>query len=219
MKIADRLKCLTMLWFICRPFGFCQKVQFGVPEGEFWNNQVGEWHVDMSNWHVKLDDMFLVYYLMKWRFERNPEAIFSLPNLHKVMSGVKVEQNENGTLYKYQVITLQYYEHEKESIHRNTTKHIDMILEALTEWFSASSKENNHGGDKSSTANAVDSILHDFCQVLDSQKWIVPEGMTITLEAMDLGENIESLSKIFDHFTQMFKKISLAITIETIIDE
>ena len=55
--------------------------------------------------------------------------------------------------------------------------------------------------------------------MLDSQKWIVPEGMTITLEAMDLGENIESLSKIFDHFTQMFKKISLAITIETIIDE
>ena len=102
MKIADRLKCLTMLWFICRPFGFCQKVQFGVPEGEFWNNQVGEWHVDMSNWHVKLDDMFLVYYLMKWRFERNPEAIFSLPNLHKVMLGVKVEQNENGTFYKYQ---------------------------------------------------------------------------------------------------------------------
>ena len=43
--------------------------------------------------------------------------------------------------------------------------------------------------------------------------------MTITLEAMVLGENIESLSKIFDHFTQMFKKISPAITIETIIDE
>ena len=44
--------------------------------------------------------------------------------------------------------------------------------------------------------------------------------MAITLEAMDavLEKNIESLSKIFDHFTQMFKKISLAITIETIID-
>ena len=132
------------------------------------------------------------------------KEIFSLPNLHKVMSGVKVEQNENGTIYKYQVITLQYYEHEKESIQRNTTKYIDMILEALTEWFSALSEENNHGGDKSSTANAGDSILHDFCRVLDSRKWIVPEGMTITLEAMDVGENIESLSKIFDHFTQMF---------------
>ena len=57
--------------------------------------------------------------------------------------------------------------------------------------------------------------------MLDSRKWIVPEGMAKTLEAMDavLEKNIESLSKIFDHFTQMFKKISPAITIETIIDE
>ena len=60
-----------------------------------------------------------------------------------------------------------------------------------------------------------------FCRVLDSRKWIVPEGMAITLEAMDavLEKNIESLSKVFDHFTQIFKKISPAITIETIIDE
>ena len=75
----------------------------------------------------ELDGMLFAYYFMKRRFERNPEAIFSLPNLHKVMSGVKVEQNENGTLYKYQDITLQYYEREKDSIRRNTTKYIDMI--------------------------------------------------------------------------------------------
>ena len=44
--------------------------------------------------------------------------------------------------------------------------------------------------------------------------------MEITLEAMDavLEKNIESLSTIFDHITQMFKKVSPAITIETIID-
>ena len=45
--------------------------------------------------------------------------------------------------------------------------------------------------------------------------------MVITLEAMDavLEKTIESLSKIFDHFTQIFKRTSPAITIETIIDE
>ena len=45
--------------------------------------------------------------------------------------------------------------------------------------------------------------------------------MAITLEAMGavLEKNIESLSTIFNHFTQMFKKISPAIAIETIIDE
>ena len=45
--------------------------------------------------------------------------------------------------------------------------------------------------------------------------------MVITLEAMDavLEKSIESLSKIFDHFTQIFKRTSPAITIETIIDE
>ena len=96
-----------------------------------------------------------------------------------------------------------------------------MILEALTERFGALSEENDHGENKSGTAIAGDSILCDVCRVLDSQKWIAPEGMVITLEAMDavLKKNIESLSKIFDHFTQMFKKISPAITIETIIDE
>ena len=36
---------------------------------------------------------------MKRWFERNPEAIFSLPNQHIVMSSVKVEQNESGTYY------------------------------------------------------------------------------------------------------------------------
>ena len=109
----------------------------------------------------ELDDMFLVYYLMKRQFERNPEAIFSLPILHKVRSGIKVEQNENGTLYKYQDITLQYYEREKESIQRNSTKYIDMILEALTERLGALSEENNHGEDKSGTAIANDSIHSD----------------------------------------------------------
>ena len=34
-----------------------------------------------------------------------------------------------------------------------------------------------------------------------------------------LEKNIESLSKIFDHFTQMFKKISPVITIEMIIED
>ena len=68
---------------------------------------------------------------------------------------------------------------------------------------------------------AGDPILCDVCRVINSRKWIVPEGMVITLEAMHavLEKNIERLSKIFDHFTQMFKKISLTITIETIIDE
>ena len=57
--------------------------------------------------------------------------------------------------------------------------------------------------------------------MLDSRKWVVPEGIAIALDAMDavLEKNIESLSKIFDHFIQMFKKISPAITIETIFDE
>ena len=148
--------------------------------------------------------MFLAYYLMKQQFERNPGAIFSLANLHKVMSGVKVEQNENETLYKYQDITLQYYELEKESIWRNTMKYIDMILEALTERFGALSEKNNHGEDKSGTATAGASILRDVCRVLYSRKWIVPESMVITLEAMDavLEKNIESLSKIVDCFTQ-----------------
>ena len=98
---------------------------------------------------------------MKQRFERNPEAIFSPPNLHKVMSGVKVEQNENGTLYKYQDITLHNCEREKESIRRNTTTYIDMIREALTERFGALSEENDHGEDKSGTAIAGDSIHSD----------------------------------------------------------
>ena len=169
----------------------------------------------------ELDDMFLAYYLMKRRFERNPEAIFSLPNLHKVMSGVKVEQNENGTLYKYQDITLQYYERKKESIRRNTTKYINIILETLIERFGALSEENDHGEDKSVTAIAGDSILCDVYRVLYSRKWIVPESIAITLEVMDavLEKNIKSLSKIFDHLTQVFKKISSATTIETIINE
>ena len=132
----------------------------------------------------ELGDMFLAYYLMKQQFERNVEAVFSLPNLHKVMSGVKVEQNKNGTLYKYQDTTLQYYERKKESIRRNTAKYIDMILEALTERFGALSEENDHGEDKSGTAIAGDSILRGICRVLDSRKWILPDGMAITLEWM-----------------------------------
>ena len=43
-----------------------------------------------------------------------------------------------------------------------------MILEALTERLGALSKENDHGEDKSGTAIAGHSILHDVCQVLDS---------------------------------------------------
>ena len=79
------------------------------------------------------------------------------------MSGVKMEQNKNGTLCKYQDITLQYYENEKESIRRNTAKYIDMILEALTERFGALFEENDHGEDKIGTVIAGGSILCDVC--------------------------------------------------------
>ena len=122
----------------------------------------------------ELGDMFLAYYFMKQQFERNAEAIFSLPNLHKAMSGVKVEQNKNGTLYKYQDTTLQYYERKKESIRRNTAKYIDMILEALIERFSALSEENDHGEDKSGTTIAGDSLWRlssvRFLK-MDSSRW------------------------------------------------
>ena len=68
-----------------------------------------------------------------------------------------------------------------------------MILEVLTERFGALSEENNHGEDKSSTGDSIDSILcdtgdsilSDVSWVLDSRKWIVPEGMAVTLKAMD----------------------------------
>ena len=40
-----------------------------------------------------------------------------------------------------------------------------MILEALTERFGTLSEENDHGEDKSGTAIAGDSILHDDCRV------------------------------------------------------
>ena len=96
-----------------------------------------------------------------------------------------------------------------------------MILEAFTEIFGALFEENDHEEDESGTAIAGDAILFYNCCLLESRKWIALEGMAITLEAMDalLEKNTESLSKIFDHFTQMFKKISPVITIEMIIED
>ena len=62
----------------------------------------------------QLDDMFLAYSLMKCKFKRNPDSIFNLPNLNKVISGVKVEQTaDKTTIYSNQDI---FFVRKKESI-------------------------------------------------------------------------------------------------------
>ncbi|XP_066928483.1 zinc finger protein 862-like [Clytia hemisphaerica] len=169
----------------------------------------------------ELDDMFLAYFLMKRRFEKNPETIFNLPNLQKVFANIKEDQDEKGkTVYKYQDITIQYYKREIDSIKHNTTKYIDLILEALKERFAALSDEND-GDDVTGTPIAGDAILYDVCRVVDSRKWILPEKMTITIESVDfmLKNNIESLSNIFGHFEKILKKTSPNISLEKVTDE
>ena len=130
-----------------------------------------------------IDDMFLTYSLMKRRFEKHPENVFNLPTFQKVLSNIKEEVDENGErVFKYQDIKLQYFEREKESIQRNTTKYIDLILDALTERFAALSDEQDEQEDVSGTPLAGDAILHDICLVIDSRKSILPENTSPTIK-------------------------------------
>ena len=98
---------------------------------------------------------------------------------------------------------------------KNTIRYMDSILEALTDRFAALAEENDQGEDISGTAIAGDAILYDVCRVVNSRKWILPEGMSITLEAMDLmlEKNFKSLSNVYDHFSQILKKVSPKITL------
>ena len=157
----------------------------------------------------QLDDMFLAYSIIKQGFERHPNTIFNLLHINKVISEIKVETDKKGiTTFSYQDIKVDNYQCEKKSILENTTSYIKLILEALKKLFKGLLEENLPNEDTSGTPIAGDSILHDICQVLDSRKWIVPDGATPTIDVVKtvIEKNHISLKNIFHRFQLVLAK-------------
>ena len=87
-------------------------------------------------------------------------------------------------------------------------------MEAIKKWFSGLSEENASNEDLSGTPVAGDSILRDICKVLDSQKWIVPDGATSTVDIVEtmIEKNLISLRNTFCGFRLVLAK---QVAIET----
>ena len=143
----------------------------------------------------RLDDIFS-YQLRKKAFAKNPETVFNLPHVDKVLMNIVCEQEEDKKIFKYQVIKLDYFEQQKASLANNTKVYIDMILEAIYEHFGGLSENDT---DLESTPIAGDKFLRDVSCILDSRQWILPESFRPTVDNIKLyfERNLLSLERVF----------------------
>ena len=79
------------------------------------------------------DDMIFSYQLCKKAFAKNPETVFNLPHIDKVLMNIVCEQKGGKKIFKYQDIKLDYCEQQKASLANNAEAYIDKILEAIYE--------------------------------------------------------------------------------------
>ena len=79
------------------------------------------------------DDMIFSYQLCKKAFAKNPETVFNLPHIDKVLMNIVCEQKGEKKIFKYQDIKLDYCEQQKASLANNAEAYIDKILEAIYE--------------------------------------------------------------------------------------
>ena len=83
----------------------------------------------------RLDDMIFSHQLRKKAFAKNPETVFNLPHVEKVLMNIVCEQERSNKIFKYKGIKLDYFEQQKASLTNNVEAYIDIILEAIYEHF------------------------------------------------------------------------------------
>ena len=117
------------------------------------------------------DDMIFSYQLCKKAFAKNPETVFNLPYIDKVLMNIVCEQ-KGGKAYT------------------------DKILEAIYERSGGLSEDDT---DLEVTPIADDKFLHDICCILDSRKWILPKSFPPTVDNIELyfEKNLLSLERVF----------------------
>ena len=97
------------------------------------------------------------YQLHKKAFAKDPQSIFNLPHVDKVLMNIVWEQDSNGKpIYKYQDIKLDYVERAKTSLANNAEGYVDLTVEAINEHFSRLSEDDT---DLEGTPIASDKFL------------------------------------------------------------
>ena len=144
----------------------------------------------------RLDDMIFSYQLCKKAFAKNPETVFNLPHIDKVLMNIVCEQKGVKKIFKYQDIKLDYCEQQKASLANNAEAYIGKILEAIYERSGGLSEDDT---DLEVAPIADDKFLHDICCILDSRKWILPESSPPTVDNIELyfEKNLLSLERVF----------------------
>ena len=158
----------------------------------------------------RLDDMIFSYQLCKKAFAKNPETVFNLTHVDKVLMNIVCEQEKDKKIFKYQDIKIAYCEQEKASLANNGEAYIDMILEAIYERFGGLFEDDT---DLEGTPIADDKFLCDICCILDCTKQILPGLFPPTVDKIELyfEKNLFSLERVLLRFEDIPRQTNSSI--------
>ena len=144
----------------------------------------------------RLDDLIFSYQLRKKAFAKNPETVFSLLHVDKVLMNIVCEQERGTKIFKYQDSKLDCFEQQKASLANYAKAYIDMILEATYKRFGSLSEDDT---DLEGTPIAGDKFRRDICCIPDSRKWTLPESFPPTVDNIEpyFAKNLLSLERVF----------------------
>ena len=121
-------------------------------------------------------------------FAENPEEIFQLPTLKRILNQMDTENNT------YQGIKLMYFDREKHYIQDYTVSILVNIIECIDRRFG---KLDECFNNVTAEAKKGDTILVHICRVLNTKILPTPVNMD------SLSLQVESLKFLYEHFKKM----------------
>ena len=157
----------------------------------------------------RIEDMKITYQLFYRKFKANPESVFELPHLKKLLNSIVIEDEQ----VIYQGVKLLRFDVAKASIQNNVLSYVEDILGSLLSRFGALTEEDVEELGVDKRAFSGDTLLQDVCSVLDTRNWILPEGVIANFENVQLhfSKVFESVNRIYDRFEEVLLKASSGI--------
>ena len=166
----------------------------------------------------RMDDMKLTYQRFFEKFEQNPNSLFELPTVRKVLE--HIETNEANQVY--QGVSLKYFERAKASVDNNICDNIRSILLCLEDLFEILVEDADEvHDDHEQHLLSGDEILHKVCCVLDNRNWVLQKNTDITEENVSIyfEKQLNTVEFIFRHYEDIFKITKYYISFDKVRDE
>ena len=139
------------------------------------------------------------------RITKDPEAIFGFPRLKSLVSQIKSSNFFNSplsdvTTHKYQDTVLLYFTLAKEKLRKAASKILQSICQCFHQIYGELTTNETKDTYVQETVTQGDDLLYHICRILNTNSWIIPEGLKTSAAVKKFCISIQ---RIHSHYKEM----------------